>query len=333
MRIGGSIEIRHNPRTTGDIKWAQSEKITPAVNGSTTRKIVPLLDGHYLVRAKDSVGNYAPLAGIPTVLVELPEPQDLEVVQTYTESPNFTGTFSQSFNSVTEGGITLEADGQIDDITDFDSVTNIDFFGDVVSVGNYIFANTLDLGATYDVELLANLKINTINPDDFWDSRSALIDTWNDIDADDLSETNAELYSRSTNDDPNGASPTYGTWEPFANSTKRGRGFQFKVEMETSNDSQDVVVQTLGVSVKLQRRTEQERNIASGTGAKAITFPSAFYSTPSITITATNMATGDFFELSSVSRTGFTITFKDSGGTIVDRNFDYQAVGHGKEIT
>jgi predicted phage tail protein len=333
VKIGGTVEIRHNPRTTGDIKWAQSEKIVPAVNGSTTRKIVPLLDGHYLVRAKDSVGNYAPLTGIPTVKIELPEPQDLEVVQTYTESPNFTGTFSQAFNSVTEGGITLEADGKIDDITDFDSVTNLDFFGDVVSVGSYIFANTLDLGAKYDVELLANLKINTINPDDFWDSRSDNIDTWNDIDADDLSETNAELYSRSTNDDPSGGSPTYGTWEPFANSTKRGRGFQFKVEMETSNDSQDVVVQTLGVSVKLQRRTEQQRNIASGTGAKAVTFPSAFYGTPSITITATNMATGDFFELSSVSRTGFTITFKNSGGTIIDRNFDYQAVGHGKEIS
>jgi predicted phage tail protein len=332
VKIGGTVEIRHNPRTTGDIKWSQSEKIVPTVNGSTTRKIVPLKDGHYLVRAKDSVGNYAPLTGIPTVKVEQPEPQDLEVVQTYTESPNFPGTFSQSFNSVDEGGITLEADGQIDDITDFDSVTNLDFFGNVVSIGNYIFANTLDMGAVYDVELLANLKITSINPDDFWDSRSDNIDTWNDIDADDLSETNAELYSRSTNDDPSG-SPTYGTWEPFANSTKRGRGFQFKVEMETSNDSQDVVVQTLGVTVKLQRRTEQQRNISSGTSAKAVTFPSAFYSTPSITITATNMATGDFFELSSVSRTGFTITFKASGGSIVDRNFDYQAVGHGKEIT
>ena len=88
------------------------------------------------------------------------------------------------------------------------------------------------MGAVYDVELLANLQITSINPDDFWDSRSDNIDTWNDIDADDLSETNAELYSRSTNDDPSG-SPTYGTWEPFANSTKRGRGFQFKVEMET----------------------------------------------------------------------------------------------------
>ena len=141
-------------------------------------------------------------------MVELPEPQDLEVVQTYTESPNFTGTFSQSFNSVTEGGITLSGKGLIDSITDFDSVTNLDFFGGVQSTGNYVFANTLDSGAKFDVELLANLQMKSINPDDFWDSRNNLIDTWNDIDADDLSETNAELYVRATNDDPSG-SPTY----------------------------------------------------------------------------------------------------------------------------
>jgi predicted phage tail protein len=336
VRNGGTVEIRHNPRTTGDIKWSGSEKIVPAVNGSSTRKIVPLLSGHYLVRAKDSVGNYAAESGIPKVSVDLPEPQDLEVVQTYTESPNFTGTFSQSFNSVTEGGITLSGKGLIDSIADFDSVTNLDFFGGVQSTGNYVFANTLDLGAKFDVELLANLQMKSINPDDFWDSRTNLIDTWNDIDADDLSETNAELYVRATNDDPGGASPTYGTWEPFANSTKRGRGFQFKVEMETENDTQDPVVETLGVSVKLQRRTEQQRNISSGTSSsgKAVTFPSAFYSTPSITITATNMATGDFFELSSVSRTGFTIKFLAADGTtVLNRTFDYQAVGHGKEIT
>jgi len=332
VKIGGTVEIRHNPRTTGEIKWAESEKIVPAVNGSTTRKIVPLKDGHYLVRAKDSAGNYALLAGIPSVLVELPEPQDLEVVQTYTESPSFPGTFSQAFNSVTEGGITLQADGLIDDIVDFDSVTNIDFFGNLVSVGSYTFANTLDLGAKYDVELLSNLKIRTINPDDFWDSRNDNIDTWDDIDADDLSAANAELYVRSTNDNPS-SSPTFGTWEPFANSTKRGRGFQFKVEMETENDSQDPVVESLGVTVSLQRRTEQQRNISTTTSAKVITFPSAFYSVPSVTVTATDMATGDFFELTSVSRTGFTIATKNSGGTIVNRTIDYQAVGHGKEIT
>ena len=45
VRNGGTVEIRHNPRTTGDIKWSGSEKIVPAVNGSSTRKIVPLLSG------------------------------------------------------------------------------------------------------------------------------------------------------------------------------------------------------------------------------------------------------------------------------------------------
>ena len=63
--------------------------------------------GTYFIRAKDSVGNYSAAATIPSVQVELPEPQDLEVVQTYTENPSFTGTFERAFNSVTEGGISL----------------------------------------------------------------------------------------------------------------------------------------------------------------------------------------------------------------------------------
>ena len=105
------------------------------------------------------------------------------------------------------------------------------------------------------------------------------------------------------------------------------------MELATDSNAQDILIEQLGVTVSLQRRTEQQRNISTGTSAKAITFPSAFYSTPSVTVTATNMASGDFFELTSVSRTGFTIATKNSGGTIVDRTIDYQAVGHGKEIT
>ena len=127
-----------------------------------------------------------------------------------------------------------------------------------------------------------------------------LIDAWTDIDADDFNETDAELYVRSTADDPSGT-PTWSTWEPFVNSTKRGRAFQFKVEMATDNTSQDPIIEALGVTVSLQRRTEQQSNISTGTSAKAITFPSAFYSTPSVTVTATDMATGDFFELTSIS--------------------------------
>ena len=332
VRVGGTVEIRHTPHTDANATWSRSQKIVPAVNGSSTRKIVPYKSGTFFIRAKDSIGNYSALSGIPSVQVDLPEPQDLEVVQTFTENPAFGGTFTNVFNNTVEGGITLAGKGLVDDIEDFDAVTDIDFFGGIQELGEYIFTNTLDVNQVYDVELLADLEVRSYNPDDFWDSRTDLIDTWTDIDADDFNDTDAELYVRSTNDDPSG-SPTYGSWEPFINSTKRGRGFQFKVVLETASNAQDILIEQLGVTVSLQRRTEQQRNISTGTSAKAITFPSAFYSTPSVTVTATNMASGDFFELTSVSRTGFTIATKNSGGTIVDRTIDYQAVGHGKEIT
>jgi hypothetical protein len=45
------------------------------------------------------------------------------------------------------------------------------------------------------------------------------------------------------------------------------------------------------------------------------------------------MSTGDYFTVSSISRAGFTVTFRNSSATIVSKTFDYQAVGHGREIT
>jgi hypothetical protein len=72
--------------------------------------------------------------------------------------------------------------------------------------------------------------------------------------------------------------------------------------------------------------------LTSGAGSYAVTFANAFYQAPSIGISGQNLATGDFYELSSISRTGFTITFKNSGGSAVSRTFDWQAAGHGKQL-
>jgi hypothetical protein len=82
-------------------------------------------------------------------------------------------------------------------------------------------------------------------------------------------------------------------------------------------------------------------SIASGAGAKTVTFDKPFFtgtaalggvnsSLPSVGITAQNMATGDYFVVTSVSGTGFTVTFRNSADTAVDRNFAWSAVGYGK---
>ena len=43
------------------------------------------------------------------------------------------------------------------------------------------------------------------------------------------------------------------------------------------------------------------------------------------------MATGDYYAITSESRTGFTIHFYNSSGASLDRNFGYVANGYGAE--
>lgn len=336
VRIGGKIRIRHTPITDGTASWGKGNDIVPAVNGSSTRKIVPLLEGTYFIRAVDSLGNES--AGTASVVVDLPEPQDLLLVQEYREednSPPFNGTGNDLYYNSTELGLSLAADTLVDDMAtdgDWDALGLIDYIGGAVSEGSYQFYETLDLGGVYDLGIQRILKTRSYEPGNTWDERIGNIDLWDDIDGDDLGAANCTVYIRTTSDDPTGT-PTWKDWQPFVNNTQRGRGFQFKVIATSSNPAQNVVIEELGVQAHFERRTEQQRNLSSGAGSYAVTFPTAFYGIPSIGITAQDMDTGDYFQLSSVSRTGFTVTFRDSGSNIVSKTFDYQAVGHGREIT
>ena len=52
---------------------------------------------------------------------------------------------------------------------------------------------------------------------------------------------------------------------------------------------------------------------------------------PSIGITALNLDAGEFFQVSNITGTGFTIVFKDSSGNPINgKQFTFQAVGFGK---
>jgi hypothetical protein len=79
--------------------------------------------------------------------------------------------------------------------------------------------------------------------------------------------------------------------------------------------------------------TVRESNVSSttSTSGKAITFSPSFYGVPSVTVIGQNMATGDFFTVTSKTRSGFTIEFFNSSGSTVDRTFDYSANGIGMQ--
>lgn len=315
VRIGGKVLIRHTPALVS-ATWDQSNDIVPSAAGSQTQKQVPLLSGTYLLRFEDSSGVRS--VGSTTIVANLPTPQARLLVQQYAEdqlTPTpFAGTKTNMSYDATLDGLILNSSG-----------------GSVLSSGEYAFSTTLDLGATYDANLLRRFTSRAFLPNGLWDSKPGLIDDWPAIDEDNLDGVNATLYVRATTDNPS-STPTWGDWREFANAILRGRGFQFKLLATSSDPSQNIVIDELGAIIELQQRIEQSSQLTSGAATYSATFPNAFYQAPSVGVTAYNMATGDYFEIASVTRTGFQVTFRNSAGTAVSRNFTYTAIGFGRQV-
>ena len=357
-----NAEIRHSSKTDGSGTWPNSSLLT-VVKANTFYAILPELEGEYLVRFIDDQNkkSSAVRSVVHTLTDSLPRLLILEDRED-TDTPEFAGQKVDTFYSEEYGALVIDGDGTLDDVLDVDALSSFDFLGNRKSSGEYFFANTLDLGAQFDVEFSRHLVMRGTYPADDIDERTALIDTWTDFDGAEADDVNAELYVRSagtgiTAEDEitedgdkllleNGdnqeleSNLVFGEWVPLRNGHTQGRLFQFKAELTSDHIDQTPLLDEIGFTAKMPLRTETSSVIASGTasGGKAVTFTNAFFqdgtfynTPPSIGITAFNLASGDYYEVTSISRTGFTVKFKNSSNAVIDRNFQYQAVGYGSE--
>lgn len=344
VKVGGRVHIRHTNLTDGSGTWSNSVDLIPAKSGAQTEAIVPLVEGEILVKFEDDGGRQSPTEA--SVIVDFPDAIGRLLIQTRredTDTPPFQGTKTDTFYSDEFDALTLDGDALLDSIADFDLISAMDYLGDVQTSGEYEFANTLDLGAAYSLDLSRFFVTRGFFPNDLIDSRTGLLDDWADFDGGIIDSVNARLYLRRTNDNPS-SSPTWSSWQEFVNGTFLGRGFQFKAELTSSNPAQNILVDELGYQATFQRRTEQSVTaVSSGAGTKSITFDKAFFTgtvslggvnayLPSIGIVAQNLATGDYFNVTNVTSTGFDVTFRNSAGTAVSRNFLWTAVGFGKGV-
>lgn len=337
VRAGGRIHVRHSPKTDGSANFSDATDLVFALSGASTEKVVPLLEGEYILKAQDDGDRFS--TGETSIVIDLPEAQPKLLVQTRREdsdSPKFQGAKTNvGFDSGT-GAISLAGTGNFDSSTDIDSETSIDDIGGVSTTGTYLFNETLDLGAVYSLDLRKHILTASVYSADLIDSISDF-DARQDFDGSSSVDTNAEVFLQSSQD-----GSSYNNFQKFANGTYKGRTFKFKCVLSTKDTTQDIRVSQLGYVAEFQRRVEQSTTtIASGAGAKAVAFNSPFFTgtsallgansnPPAIGITAFNMASGDFFELTSIASTGFTVHFKNSSGSSVDRNFNFTAIGFGK---
>ena len=344
---GGRVYVRHSTKTDGTATFSDATDLVEALAGNTTTAEVPYLEGEYILKFQDDGGRFS--AGEASVILDLPDNLAPLIALTRREDldvPKFQGVKTNVAFDATTNSLNLSGLGEFDSIADFDAVGSLDDIGGIAPLGNYEFGGApgtafLDLGSVFSLDLKRHFLTEAFFPSDLFDSISD-VDARVDFDGATATKVNAEMLVAVTQDDPTSGSPTYTPFQTFANGTYKGRGFKFKVNLTSNDPDQDIRVFQLGYTGSFQRRTEQSTTtIASGAGAKAVLFTDSFFTgtsaiggvnsnLPSIGITAQNMASGDFFELSNISGAGFTVHFKNSSNASVDRNFTYQAVGFGK---
>jgi len=319
---GGRVYVRHTNQTGGGATFQSAQDVIEAVAGNTTEVIASALPGTYLLKFQDDGGRFsANAASVALSIVDILDSITVKTDREDTDGTPYNGTKSNLTFDSTLGGLKLT-----------DPTAN--------ASGTYDFVDTLDLGGTFSLVLKRHFQGVGFYVGDQFDNRTENIDTWTDFDGTIANDVNAKMAVRTTTDNPS-SSPTYTSFNDFANGTFKGRGFQFRITIDTADTAQNMNLQQAGYTATMPSRTEQSSVIASGAGAKAVTFTAPFFVgtsglgnlnsfLPSVNISPQNMATGDYFELSSISGTGFTVHFKNSSNASIDRNFTYSAVGFGK---
>jgi hypothetical protein len=137
------------------------------------------------------------------------------------------------------------------------------------------------------------------------------------------------LQVATTDDDPSG-SATYTAFRKFFVGDYKARAFKFRAVLTSDDSEASPSISALSVTIDMPDRITAEDNIVSGAGSKAVTFSPNFKGLQGISISAQNLASGDYYVITSKSVTGFTITFYNSSNNAVSRTFDYVAKGFGE---
>lgn len=327
--------IRHSRLTTGAI-YSDAITVADKISRPGNSAVVPAMTGTYFIKAIDKSGIESLVAASSVAVIDaIP---NLNLVETVVEQPTFAG--SKSDVILYESSIILDSDVLFDDKSGLfdDAEGAFDFAGGGFALsGTYDFDNSVDLGAVYTSRVTAVVELTRIDVVNSFDAALGLFDDrigLFDGDAANTGDCDVELYVSTTEDDPAGA-PTWSAYRKFVVGDYKARALRFRAILTTTNANVTPQVTTLEVTVDMPERTLAGDDIISGTdaGGKVVTFTRAFKVAPALGISAQNLVSGDYYEIVSKSAGGFTIRFKDSGGTVVNRTFDYVARGYGEYIS
>ena len=344
--------VRYSPATSG-ATWDGAQDVATVIG--STRTSLPARAGTYLVRAEDELGQLSALPAI--VATTLPTLYGLNLVASLDEAATgFAG--SKSSVAAVDGGLVLDttllfdsggdafgadlltvdaAPGLIDDGAGSwdDGGASPDAalglfdagFGSVAEAGTYTFADAVDLGGVYVSRVTAALSLVTLDYVNTVDSAPGLWDDRaGDVDGGDAAIVSAWIESRSSLDGS--------AWTPWAVLTAadvRARHHQFRAQLASASRWASPRITALAATVDMQDRIDSGSATTSAGATTDVVFDPPFAAAPRLGISASGLASGDYYTLTGPDRLGFSIRFFDAADAGVARSIGWVAHGYGAE--
>lgn len=217
VRIGGRIVIRHSGALTAT--WATSTSMDE-VAGSDAVALVPLKPGTYLVRARDNSGNLGPLASVVTKGAQV---LPFAPVMSLAADPAWIG---DKINVMVDGAALK--------------------LSDIAVEGTFTFPVGMDFGALRLVRLRSEIDVAALSLAGLFDDRTALIDSWLDVDDTDGAEIDVIVEARSTDDDP-AAAPVWSGWSRLDSSEDEVRAVELRARLMSASPDYNVLVSKLRI--------------------------------------------------------------------------------------
>ena len=322
-------ELRYQNVTAG-AQWQNSVPLVLKVARPATSVSVAAKTGAYLIKARDKLNN--PSVNATVVYTSVTSIGNFNAVATSTQNPDFDGAKTDVVKIFKEDGtsaLVLDTVELFDSgVGNFDSITTHNFDGgtlnkNVDTEGFYEFDAPIDIGSSFKANITGGITQSVISRDRLFDNVSGNFDVQTGLfDGDAESNCSAELQVATSAD-----GVTYTSFTTFVVGDYSARFFKFRIRMTSTNGSATPEITAASVTIDMEDRIQSENNIVSGASAKTVTYPVAFKQAPALAFAIDNMASGDKYDVTSKTATGFVITFQNSGGTTVSRTFDYIAKG------
>lgn len=245
VKIGGDVEIRYCPLSTG-ATWQQGVVLPDGqMNGDASSASVSLATGTYMAKFIDSTEHYSDTAASFVVTEALVT--GWTTVATSTQETAFTGVHNGTVATGTV--LTLSGATLFDSMAGlFDAAAGVfDGTGGIRTEGTYSFSATLDLATVASRRFHARIKSASLVIDTLFDSNSGLFDAATGLfDGADVNDTNCTVYASVSNDNI-----TYSAWTSFMVADFNCRYAKFQALLTSGNTAHNIEVSELSVAVKV----------------------------------------------------------------------------------